>query len=301
MQSNSSDAPASAAGATQTPTSASAEATGRAPGSADHAWPEFGYEVMPFKGIFESVTASVPTDVPLTVTASPNKTIEDTVKLAVRFHADGYRVAPHLSARMIRNRDHLGELLTDLQAGGIRELFVIGGDAEPPAGDYVDALGLLRDIASFDLAWDRIGIGGYPEGHPKIDDAKLLQALVAKQPFATHIVTQICFSAEATATWLRQLRAAGVTLPVRIGVPGAIERTKLIRISSSVGVGESMNFLRKQQSMFWRFFVPGGYNPTKLVKAYRKHFSAPDVEGFHIFTFNSVKSTEEWRRKMNSH
>jgi methylenetetrahydrofolate reductase (NADPH) len=85
-----------------------------------------------------------------------------------------------------------------------------------------------------------------------------------------------------------------------VGMPGAVSRQKLLRISLASGVGESLKFLQKQQGMFWRFFVPGGYSPNKLINGLRSSMGAPDnnISDFHIFTFNELEGTEAWRLKM---
>ena len=51
----------------------------------------------------------------------------------------------------------------------------------------------------------------------------------------THIVTQMCFRGFTTANWARQVKRRGVDLPIRIGLPGAVTRQKLARISASIG------------------------------------------------------------------
>jgi methylenetetrahydrofolate reductase (NADPH) len=86
---------------------------------------------------------------------------------------------------------------------------------------------------------------------------------------------------------------------VHIGVPGAVHRQKLLRVSGGLGIGESAKFLKKQQTMFWRFFVPGGYSPDKIIRELAPHIGKPDnhIEGFHVFTFNDLGPTEAWRRR----
>ncbi len=83
-------------------------------------------------------------------------------------------------------------------------------------------------------------------------------------------------------------------------MPGAVSRQKLLRISLMSGVGESLKFLQKQQGMFWRFFVPGGYSPNKLIQGLKPAIGASDnnITDFHIFTFNELEGTEAWRLKM---
>ena len=64
-------------------------------------------------------------------------------------------------------------------------------------------------------------------------------------------------------------------------------------------IGESAKFLRKQQTLLWRFFVPGGYSPDKIIAGLAPHLGQPDnhLAGFHVFTFNDLGPTEAWRQQ----
>ena len=256
------------------------------------------YEVLPFKSAEEMVLAHVPTEVALTVTTTQAKGLEPTIALAVRLGRQGYRVAPHLAARQVRDHAHLTDVVAQLREAGIDRVFVIGGDGEN-AGDYPDALSLLEALEEIGHPFTFVGIGGYPEGHGKIPGEVLEQALGAKAPHATLIITQLCFDAGTTIDWARTVRARGVTLPIEVGIPGAISRQKLIRVSAGLGLGQSAKFLTKQQSMLWRFFLPGGYSPNKLVERLTPAFARDDsgLRGFHVFTFNDLESTEDWRQR----
>ena len=74
---------------------------------------------------------------------------------------------------------------------------------------------------------------------------------------------------------------------------------ELLRVSGGLGIGESAKFLKKQQSLLWRFFVPGGYSPDKIIRGLAPHLGQPDnnLAGFHVFTFNDLEPTEEWRQQ----
>jgi hypothetical protein len=75
--------------------------------------------------------------------------------------------------------------------------------------------------------------------------------------------------------------------------------TALLRVSGGIGIGESAKFLRKQQSLLWRFFLPGGYQPDKIITGLAPCLGQPDnhLAGFHVFTFNDLGPTEEWRQQ----
>lgn len=89
-----------------------------------------------------------------------------------------------------------------------------------------------------------------------------------------------------------------MSLPVRVGIPGAVSRQKLIRISAGLGLGQSARFLKKQQNLLWRFFLPGGYSPNRLVTGLISSLERPgsQIRGFHVFTFNELEQTEAWRQ-----
>jgi methylenetetrahydrofolate reductase (NADPH) len=256
------------------------------------------YEVLPFKSAEEKVLAHVPTDVSLTVTTTEAKGLGPTIDLATRLARQGYRAAPHLAARLVRDEAHLSDIVAQLRESEVDSVFVIGGDAAEPAGDFADGLSLLEGLKNVGHTFASVGIGGYPEGHGNISDELIEQALEAKAPHATQILTQLCFDAATTIQWARKVQSLGVDLPIRVGIPGAISRQKLIRVSAGLGLGQSARFLKKQQNMFWRFFLPGGYSPNKLVERLTPAFGQSDnnLQGFHMFTFNELDSTEAWRQ-----
>ncbi|GAA4556540.1 methylenetetrahydrofolate reductase [Pseudonocardia xishanensis] len=256
------------------------------------------YEVLPLRGAEERILADVPRSVPLTVTTTESRGLETTVELAARLSEAGYRAAPHLAARQVRDGDHLREVVALIRSAGVDEVFVIGGDAPTPAGPFPDALSLLEELHRTGTSFGSVGIGGYPEGHGRITDVQIRRALAAKAPYATHLVTQLCFSAATTVRWAQRLRVDGVALPVRVGVPGPIARTKLIRIASGLGLGQSARFLAKQQNLIGRFLLPGGYRPDRLVRRLAPALAGPDgpLAGLHVYTFNEVGATEAWRQ-----
>jgi methylenetetrahydrofolate reductase (NADPH) len=212
----------------------------------------------------------------------------------------GFGVAPHLSARLIRDRSELGEILQRLRDASIRNAFVVAGDIDEPAGEFEGAAGLLQAMSEIGHDLDEVGITGYPESHPKISDEMTIQAMYDKAPYATYIISQICFDPEVTSDWARRVWLRGVKLPIRIGMPGSVNRQKLVRISTSIGLGESARFLNRQRNWLLKMFLPGGYSPDRLIEGLKPGFADPEsnIRGLHIYTFNEVETTEAWRREM---
>jgi len=259
------------------------------------------YEVLPLDGVVDDVLAHVPPAVKVTVTASPARGLEPTLSVAEGLASHGYEVVPHLSARLVRDRRHLEEVVLGLHAARVNEVFVIAGDAERPAGQFAGAAELLS--AMHELGGERfaeIGIAGYPESHHLISDATTIEAMFEKEPLATYIVSQISFDAEEIATWVRRVRERGTLLPIWIGVPGAVETRKLLRTSLRIGLGESVRFLRGQRGWLRRFVLQRRHNPTKLLETLMPSFADPAarIGGIHVYTFNELERTERWRLQL---
>src|SRR6266498_1949455 len=168
------------------------------------------YEVMPFRRTEQTVLSHVPTSVPLTVTVTEAKGLDATIDLAVRLHGHGYKVAPHLAARQFTDTSHVADVVARLGSAGIRSVFVIGGDAPRPVGQFSDAFALLQALEATGHSFDEVGIAGYPEGHGMIPRHAIDLALKQKAPMATRVLTQICFDAATTVRWAADTASAGV-------------------------------------------------------------------------------------------
>ncbi|MES5820573.1 5,10-methylenetetrahydrofolate reductase [Streptomyces sp. RG80] len=258
------------------------------------------YEVLPARTTEDKVLAHVPRDVVVTVTASPVKGLEPTLELTGRLAAHGYRVVPHVPARLLRDDVHLKEVVGRLVEAGVSDVFVPAGDADPPAGGYDGALPVLRRLGELGGPFARVGVTGYPESHPLLHDDITVQAMWDKREHATYLVSNLCFDARVLGEWLVRIRRRGVTLPVHVGIAGPVQRAKLLAMATKIGVGESTRFLTKHASWFVRFAAPGGYAPERLLSRAQEALTEPSagVAGLHLFTFNQIAETERWRRAL---
>ena len=256
------------------------------------------FELVPLKNALDQA-AFLPAGATVSVTASPAKGIESTVELCGALQGLGFRAVPHLSARMVRDRAHLRDLVAWLEGAGVDRAFVVGGDAKEP-GAYEDGLALLRDMAEIGHPLSEIGIPCYPQGHAFIPDAALLEALRAKASFASYMTTQLCFDPVAIGSWLRARRAEGLALPVHVGVPGVAEPHRLLAISARIGVADTHRFLTKNARFVARLVRSGGfYKPDGLLDGLAPVAADPaaGIADLHLYTFNAVDATERWRRE----
>jgi methylenetetrahydrofolate reductase (NADPH) len=259
------------------------------------------FELIPLKNVRDQA-AALPRGATVSVTASPGKGIEATVELAIELEGAGLRAIPHLSARMIRDRAHLASLLDRLERAGIDRAFVVGGDADEP-GAFLDGLALLRAMADIGRLPRESGVPCYPQGHPDIPDDALLRALHEKAPLVQYMTTQLCFDPDAIARFIAERRAEGITLPVKLGIPGVAEVPKLLSISARIGVKDASKFvLRNARFVAQLLRSAGTYRPTQLLRDLAPLVADPaaDVLGLHVYTFNNVATTEAWRNDLVS-
>ena len=253
------------------------------------------FELIPLSNAVTQ-SAFLPEKARVSVTASPNKTLDDSLDLAGELTGREFRVIPHLSAKMVESPDHLDHLLDRIDDIGIEAVFVVGGDGDA-GGAFKDGVALVRAVAAArpDL---RLGVPCYPEGHPDIADDVLSDALEAKQTHAAWMTSQMCFDPETLVSWVTEARSSGIAIPLVLGLPGAADRTKLLRISTRIGVGNSLSFLRKNTGLISSFVKPGGFDPAAILLGLGDALGDPglNITGCHIYTFNDCEATERWRQ-----
>ena len=262
---------------------------------------EARYEVIPLKSMHDQIP-HLPTGCSVSVTCSPTKGIEPTLEISAELQAAGHHAVPHIAARLVEGREHVEKIAARINEHGITEIFVVGGDPDP-VGPYADGLSLMKDLLPLCPTVRIVGVPSYPDHHTVIPDAALDEALLAKQALIKELglegftSTQMCFNVKTIEQWLRRQRERGLTLPVHLGVPGAVERTRLISLGTRLGIGSSLRYLRKNSGAIMRMFAPSSYDPDKLITPLSRHADELGITALHVFTFNSIESTAAWQRK----
>jgi methylenetetrahydrofolate reductase (NADH) len=124
------------------------------------------------------------------------------------------------------------------------------------------------------------------------------EALVRKDRIADYMATQLCFDPVVLLRWLEDVRESGIALPLYAGVPGPIERRKLLDVSMKVGVGASLRFVRKQHGLLSLLRRPG-HEADELRDALLPQLGDPGlgIAGLHLFTFNELVATWRWSQE----
>src|SRR5712691_4652731 len=142
------------------------------------------------------------------ISMPPGQTYHGVLALATRLKRAGLRPVPHVAARRIASRGALDEYLARAAGeAGVDSALLIAGDSERASGPFESSLALLETglFQRHDIA--RVGVAGYPEGHPKIAETALVTALSAKKILARRarldlqVVTQFCFESEPILAW----------------------------------------------------------------------------------------------------
>ena len=253
-------------------------------------------EIIPVPGI-EDKLDSLPSDMYLAVTCSPTKGVDETLELSEKLIERGFKVTPHIASKCVSGEKHLEAIIKKLDELGIESIFVPGGDRPEPMGDFNNALDLLKALKKLGHNLNKIGMAAHPEGHPDVSDEILMEALEEKKDLADFIVTQMCFDAEILNDWMNQIQKKGIELPVWVGLPGVIERGRLLKTSLRIGVGDSLRFLRKKSQVATELMKSSIYNPDDLVRDITEQIDISDskLAGYHIYCFNQIETTEKWR------
>jgi len=260
----------------------------------------FHWEIIPMKNL-EGQREYLPAGESVSVTCSPVKGIDETVRLTEEFAQQGYQVTPHFAGRMVTSLDDLKGWLSRIEQAGVTSLFCIAGDGEEPAGPFADSLQLIEAVLEHGTFLEKVGFGSYPDGHAFISDESLSAALHQKQQMITDAgktgwtSTQMCFDAAKIASWLDAERLAGFQLPVYLGVAGAVDRKKLMTMGMRLGIGASLGFLKKNKSTMGRL-LGSGYDANELLGALAPTAGERGIVAVHGFTFNQIEATVAWRQ-----
>ena len=262
------------------------------------------YEIMPTDKVGDQI-AVLPAGRTVSVTCSPKKGIDATMDVAARLLALGHTPIPHFAARMVESPAHFSRMCAWIESTGVRQVFVIGGDAELDAArPYPNATSLIADLAKARIGLQTIGSAAYPDGHATIpsdvlkDELTIRQGILGEAGISGWLSTQMCFDAELLINWLEDTRNDGVTTPVHLGIPGALDTTKLLTMGMRLGIGASLRYLSKNKSSVSRLVSPGGYDPMELLGEVAPAAEELAIAALHVFTFNQVAATNAWREKV---
>lgn len=238
----------------------------------------------------------------IAVTFLPGSDFADTVAVAKRLKAEGFRPAPHFAARSIPSKAAFEDYLVRLQGEvGIDEVVALGGAVPQALGPFESSMQLLETGLFDKHGIKKIGVAGHPEGSPDITDKLIKEALAWKNAFAErtgaalYIATQFCFEAEPIIAWDKAIQAEGNRLPIHIGVPGLATLKTLLGHAKACGIGNSMRLLTKQAKNVAKLLVVNA--PDQLVRDLAR-YKATDpkcgIRKVHMYPLGGMKKSAAW-------
>ena len=232
--------------------------------------------------------------------------IEDMVATAKRIAAEGYAVMPHFPARIIKDKDVLGDWIARYQGeANVTQALILAGGVTKPHGDFDSSMELLESGLFDKAGFTRLHVAGHPEGNKDIDpdgtNLNVDAALQWKQKFSERsdaemaLATQFAFEAGPIIEWANAIKAAGVDIPIHIGIAGPAKLQTLIKFAIACGVGASLKVLQKRAMDVTKLLLP--YEPTDVITQLAAHKAKnPDfnISHVHFFPLGGIKTNANW-------
>jgi methylenetetrahydrofolate reductase (NADPH) len=232
--------------------------------------------------------------------------IEDMVATAKRIAAEGYAVMPHFPARIIKDKDVLGDWIARYQGeANVTQALILAGGVTKPHGDFDSSMELLESGLFDKAGFTRLHVAGHPEGNKDIDpdgtNLNVDAALQWKQKFSERsdaemaLATQFAFEAGPIIEWANAIKAAGVEIPIHIGIAGPAKLQTLIKFAIACGVGASLKVLQKRAMDVTKLLLP--YEPTDVITQLAAHKAKnPDfnISHVHFFPLGGIKTNANW-------
>ncbi|WP_439143186.1 methylenetetrahydrofolate reductase [Planktotalea sp.] len=267
----------------------------------------YSIEVMPRTAEkVEDFSALLPTGTRVYIAHIEGTPIEDMVATAARIKREGYDVMPHFPARIIKDEAVLADWIARYQGeADVDQALLLAGGVATPHGDFHSSMQLM-ETGLFDKAgFKRLHVAGHPEGNKDIDpsgsDTNVMDALRWKQSFNERtdadmaLATQFAFEAGPIIEWADAIKAAGIDIPIHIGIAGPAKLQTLIKFAIACGVGPSLKVLQKRAMDVTKLLLP--YEPTEVLAELAAHKAAnPDfnIEKVHFFPLGGIKTNANW-------
>ncbi len=268
---------------------------------------DFSIEVTPKAALkIENFSDYLPHKTLIYIAHIEGTPIDDMVQTAKKITDQGFLAMPHFPARIIKNKNVLGEWITRYQnEAGVENALLIAGGSNKPYGEYDSSINLIESEL-FDRAnFKRLHIAGHPEGSKDIDpdgsSKNVDEALSWKNQFSNRtdasmaITTQFCFDSSSVIDWANSIKSSGIDLPIHIGIAGPAKLQTLLRYSIECGVGASIGIIQKRAKDLTKLLLP--YKPTEIIKdlaEYKLNNPEFNIEKVHFFPLGGVKMVSDF-------
>ncbi|TAK81414.1 MAG: hypothetical protein EPO20_25295 [Betaproteobacteria bacterium] len=252
------------------------------------------------------VAALLPADTCVYIPSLPRLPLARTLQAVASVREAGLDPVPHVSARRIRDRDEFREFLKKAVAEyGVHRVLVIGGDEPRALGPYTDSVQILEEGILSECGVREFGVGGYPEGHPRIPRPALEAALRRKveiageQRLGIYMVTQFSFAQPRVIDFCAVLARSMPDLPIYVGIAGPTDAVALARYAQRCGVSVSLRALRNLGTGIAKLVTQTDpRNQVMAIARYARNREPSNVAGVHIYSFGGAERTAAWMREL---
>ena len=211
----------------------------------------------------------------------------------------------HLPARTMKDLDHVKDFLREVRKRtDSSKILVIGGGGYQK-GTVTSSLDILDSGLLAEFGFHHIGIAGHPEGSPDISQDTINEFLNKKFELSKtsnldlELVTQFFFNAQPFIEWCEKLKKENINLPVRVGFPGPASFKTLLNFGLMSGVGNSLNFLKKNSTKVSDLLTKTSNDEMLLeLSNYASNLSL--LKSFHCFPFGGFEKTCMWLNEVQS-
>ena len=211
----------------------------------------------------------------------------------------------HLPARTMKNLDHVSQFLSQVrERTDSKKILVIGGGGNQ-LGQITSSLEILNSGLLEENNFNEIGIAGHPEGSPDISQETIDNFLNDKfeltktKGLNLELVTQFFFNAAPFINWCEELTKKKITIPVRVGFPGPASFKTLLNFGLMSGVGNSINFLKKNSSKVSDLLTKTSNDEMLISLAEFANKNSP-LKSFHCFPFGGFEKTCLWLNELQN-
>ena len=211
----------------------------------------------------------------------------------------------HLPARTMKDLAHVDSFLTQLrERTDSKKILVIGGGGDQ-YGEVESSFEILETDILRQHGFEDIGIAGHPEGSPDITQETINEFLLKKfelsqsQNLNLELVTQFFFDAGPFIKWCNDLLEKNINLPVRVGFPGPASFKTLLNFGMMSGVGNSLNFLKKNSAKVTDLLTKTS-NDEMLSELADYSLDKNPLNAFHCFPFGGFEKTCHWLNEIQS-
>ena len=211
----------------------------------------------------------------------------------------------HLPARTMKNLDHVRQFLSQVrERTDSKKILVIGGGGNQ-LGQITSSLEILNSGLLEENNFNEIGIAGHPEGSPDISQETIDNFLNDKfeltktKGLSLELVTQFFFNAAPFINWCEELTKKKITIPVRVGFPGPASFKTLLNFGLMSGVGNSINFLKKNSSKVSDLLTKTSNDEMLISLAEFANKNSP-LKSFHCFPFGGFEKTCLWLNELQN-